>query len=128
MNKESKEEDLREFARKFNIVLICELKGIDKSTIYILTSRELSREERREAESRLSHILEPEKCTMLMVADLHPKHLKQVMEKSKIIYISDKNLSDAILAGVLTTSLDFQYFVNEKMSLIIKKRVEEILS
>ncbi len=127
MNSEA-EEELRKMAERFGIILICELKGIEKSTIYILASKELSPEERKEIEENFSCLFKPAKCTVLFVSDLHPQHLKQVKEKSKIIYVSDKNLSDAILAGILTVSLDFQYFVNEKMSLIIKRRVKEILT
>ena len=119
--------DLQRIAQRYGIVLIHKLKGIDKSTIYILTTHELSPEERKNIEDAIKDVFGEGKYVVLFMIDLHPQHLKQVMERSEALYVSDKELSDSILAGILTLSQDFQYFVNEKMSLIIKKRVKEIL-
>jgi len=125
---EDEDSKLTEFAKKHNVVMAKSSKMDEKTTIYVLTSKELDSKDKSDLEKDFMQCFDPSKFDLLFIRDLHPSQLKRVLEEYKTIYIDDQDLCDAILAAILTLGHDFKYFVNEKMSITIKKKLKEILS
>ncbi|MCR8433467.1 MAG: hypothetical protein QXH55_02230 [Candidatus Korarchaeota archaeon] len=119
---------LHEIANSYDIISLYRMEKDGEVLLYVLTYDELNYEKKKEIEKSLISLFEPTKCTVLFVSDLPPQHLKQMVEGSEIIFVRDKNLSDSILAGILTLSLDFQYLANEGMSLILRRKIAEALT
>lgn len=119
---------ITEFAKKHNFVMAKSARRDDKTTVYVLTSEELSSKDKMDIEKDFMQCFNPSKFNVLFIRDLHPAQLKRVLEEYKTIYVGDEELCDAILASLLTLSHDFRYSVNEKMNLTMKRRLKEILS
>lgn len=119
-------EELRKLIEAHRILLIKKWEGIEKSAIYILSEKDLTSEEKKQIEEKLKSIY-GDKYMVLFIDDLHPAQLKEVLEKFETIYVGDQELCDAMIAGILTLSHDFRFFVNEKMNMIIKRRLRELL-
>lgn len=119
---------LSELADLHGIILLSKVERDGEILLYVLTDRELDCEEKERIKTNLCSSFEPANCTVLFALDLLPQHLKQMIEESEIIYVRNKNLGDSIFAGILTLSLDFQYLVNERTSLIVKRKIVEALT
>jgi len=118
---------LAELAKKYGIVMAKSTKLNEKTTIYVLSEHEMGPETKSEFEKDFMRCFDPSKYSVLFMRDLHPSQLKHVLEECKTVYIGDKETCDAALAALLTLGHDFRYFVNEKMNILIKRRLEEIV-
>jgi len=121
------DENIVQFAKDHNIVMAKRSTANGKTTVYVLSKDEMNSKDKSEFEKEFMQCFDPQKYNILFIRDLHPSQLKKVIEDYKTVYVGDKELCDAILAAILTLGHDFRHFVNKKMSMLIKKKLSEIL-
>ena len=117
---------ISKLADEYQLLLIKRREGLEKSMVYVLSARDLNTDEREALESKLKDIFGKDNI-IFFIDDLHSSQLKEVLEKFETVFVGDPEVRDAILAGVLTLSHDFRFFVNEKMNMMIKKRLKELI-